>query len=158
MKKEGHQIGVHTYSHEPEQIYLSADAYYKDVLKTEVIIAKYTGETPTIYRFPYGSDNGYMKSYRKKIIKRLAKHGLEYCDWNVSGEDSVGKITAKKIIGNIRKNYNTYNNPVILLHDSNSCKETVKALPEIIKMYKEDGYSFDVVKNRYNLLQWKPYK
>ena len=155
MNEEGHQIGVHTYCHEPECIYSSADTYYSDVLKTEVIISKYTGVPAMIYRFPYGSVNGYIKGYRKKIINKLSKHGLEYCDWNVSGEDSVGNPTAKKIIKNIKKNYNVYDNPVILLHDSGSCKETVKALPEIIRMYKEDGYSFDVIKNRYRPVQWK---
>ena len=88
---------------------------------------------------------------------RLKKEGFEYCDWNVSGEDSIRSPRARQIINNVKSNYRVYNEPVILLHDANARKETVKALPVIIKMYKDAGYSFDIIENRNKPCQWKPY-
>ena len=108
-----------------------------------------------MYRFPWGSSNGYLKPYRKEIIKRLALRGLSYCDWNVSGEDSVGHPVASQIIANVKANYSKYNEPVILLHDSAGNKATVEALPEIISMYKEAGYDFGTISQRSKIYQWK---
>ena len=157
LVKEGNQVAVHTYCHEADCIYDSADTYYNDVMKAAKRIKKYTGVDPKFYRFPWGSVNGYIKNYRKDIIMRLKKEGFEYCDWNVSGEDSIKSPMARQIINNVKSNYRVYNEPVILLHDANARKETVKALPAIIKMYKDAGYSFDIIENRNKPCQWKPY-
>ena len=154
MIADGHQIGVHTFSHDASCIYCSADAYYEDVINTASVINKYVGINPDIYRFPWGSNNAYIMPYREEVISRLRDKGLEYCDWNVSGEDSVGKPTASQIISNINANYVKYNQPVILLHDSASNEQTAKALPEIIRMYKEAGYGFATVEERYRICQW----
>lgn len=154
MKNDGFQIGVHTYSHEPNEIYKSADSYYKDIMKTKKLIKKKAKITPTVFRFPYGSNNCYVLKYRKDIIGRLKEEGLDYCDWNVSGEDSIGKPSASQIIANVRNNYDVYNEPVVLLHDSGASSETVKALPTIIKMYKDAGYSFGIISDRRSLYQW----
>lgn len=154
MKNDGCQIGVHTYSHEPDEIYKSADTYYKDIMKTKKIIMKKLKINPTLYRFPYGSNNCYVLKYRDDIISRLKKEGLEFCDWNVSGEDSIGNPSAAQIIANVRNNYDVYNEPVVLLHDSGASKETVKALPAIIKMYKDAGYSFATISERSHIYQW----
>ncbi len=157
LVEEGNQVAVHTYCHEADCIYDSADTYYNDVMKAAKRIKKYTGVDPKFYRFPWGSVNGYIKNYRKDIIMRLKKEGFEYCDWNVSGEDSIRSPRARQIINNVKSNYKVYNEPVILLHDANARKETVKALPVIIKMYKDAGYSFDIIENRNKPCQWKPY-
>ena len=84
LVKEGNQVAVHTYCHEADCIYDSADTYYNDVMKAAKRIKKYPGVDPKFYRFPWGSVNGYIKNYRKDIIMRLKKEGFEYCDWNVS--------------------------------------------------------------------------
>ena len=54
----------------------------------------------------------------------------------------------------VKSNYDVYDQPVILLHDAGARKETVKALPYIIKIYKDAGYSFDVINNRDKPYQW----
>ncbi len=154
---EGHQIGVHTYCHEAGSIYCSAEAYYSDLMKAEQVILEYTGTAPLVYRFPWGSANGYIKGFRKEIVCKLSDVGMEFCDWNVSGEDSIGNPSAAQIYKNVKKNYDKFSEPVILLHDSATRKETVKALPDIIKLYKEAGYTFDVIKNREKPFQWMAY-
>lgn len=154
---EGHQIGVHTFCHEADSIYCSAETYYSDLMKAEQVILEYTGTAPLVYRFPWGSANGYIKGFRKEIVCKLSDMGMEYCDWNVSGEDSIGTPSAAQIFNNVKKNYDKFNEPVILLHDSATRKETVKALPDIIKLYKEAGYTFDIIKNREKPFQWMAY-
>ncbi len=155
MDKEGHQIGVHTYSHDASTIYADADAYYRDILKAEQTIINRTGIVPVVYRFPYGSNNSYIMKYRKRIIRKLKNAGLNYCDWNVSGEDSIGNPSVSKIISNVKSNYSRYNEPVVLLHDSASNKETISALPQIIKMYKDAGYKFGTISERSRIYQWR---
>lgn len=56
------------------------------------------------------------------LLKSLKNAGLNYCDWNVSGEDSIGHPSVSKIIANVKSNYTRYNEPVVLLHDSGGNK------------------------------------
>ncbi len=155
MIKEGHQIGVHTFSHDAKSIYKSDKAYYNDVIKAERVIIEKTGVVPIVYRFPWGSNNCYVMKFRNKVIKRFKKIGLEFCDWNVSGEDSVGSPSAQAIVKNVKSCYARYNEPVVLLHDSASNKATVEALPRIIKLYREAGYSFGTISERSRIYQWR---
>ena len=79
---------------------------------------------------------------------QISKEGYEYYDWNVSAEDSVGKPTKESILKNIKKDFGKYNEPVILMHDSVVNKATVEALPEVIAMIKEAGYTFGTLDER----------
>lgn len=145
---QGCMIGVHTYCHKAEEIYNSAQSYYEDVMEAKKQIETITEEKVTLYRFPWGSKNCYVSPYREEIIELFANDGLEYEDWNVSGEDSVGNPAADTIISQIEKSYQIAKDPVILLHDSAVNQETIKALPTIIEMFQKDGYTFDTLDNR----------
>lgn len=149
MAEEGHLLGIHTYSHKSEEIYSSTDAYIVDAEKTAERIYEVTGKKPNIYRFPWGSINCYVSDICDDIIKEMSEKGYEYYDWNVSAEDSVGTPSKSSIIKNIKKDFGKYNQPVILMHDSAINEATVEALPEIIRMLKEEGYSFATVDQRY---------
>lgn len=145
---QGCLIGVHTYCHKAETIYNSAQSCYDDMMGAKERIETLIKKPVTFYRFPWGSSNCYVSSYKQEIIDLLEKDGLEYADWNVSGEDSVGRPGADSIISHIKKNYQIAKDPVILLHDSAINKETVKALPVIIEMFLAEGYTFDTLDNR----------
>lgn len=153
MVKEGNTIGIHTYCHEAKEIYCSADAYMKDLEKTEERIYEVTGEKPTLCRFPWGSANNYLKKIEDDLIPRLESAGYYYCDWNVSAEDSVGTPTKYSIIKNIKKDYSRYEKPVILMHDSATSSLTAEMLPDIIVMLKDSGYQFDTLDH-----EEKPYQ
>lgn len=145
---QGCLIGVHTYCHKAETIYNSAQACYDDIMEAKDKLEALTEKPVTFYRFPWGSSNCYVASYKQEIIGLLTEAGLEYEDWNVSGEDSVGRPGADSIIGHIKKNYQIAKDPVILLHDSAINEETVKALPVIIEMFLAEGYTFDTLDHR----------
>lgn len=146
--EKGHELGAHTYSHEACQIYCSKETYCKDIEKTALCIEKIVGKKPAFYRFPWGSANAYVKPFKKELVNCMKERGMDYVDWNVSGEDSIGTPTVDSILQNIRKDYTKYTDPVILLHDSASCKATLQALPLIIKELKEQGYSFATLSQR----------
>lgn len=154
MAEQGHEIGVHTYTHEKDEIYASAQAYIEDVVKTSKRIEEVIGKKPVYYRFPWGSVNNYICSFRKEIIDTLAASGYQYIDWNVSGEDSVGCPSIQMIYSNIKRDYNKYNEPVVLMHDSQSNQMTAEALSDIIKLFQDAGYEFGPIGERSKPYQW----
>jgi len=145
---EGHEVGMHTYCHEAEKIYASSESYCMDLEKTKQCLEKKLKIKPKIFRFPWGSKNSYVKGYKNEVIEHMKEDGIDYADWNVSGEDSVGCPSPDSILRNIRKDYKKYNDPVILLHDSATCKSTLYALREVIRELKADGYSFATLSQR----------
>ncbi len=155
MQEQGHEIGIHTYCHKKNEIYCSSEALLEDIKKTYDRIYEVTGEKPTLYRFPWGSDNCYLGGICGDVKSDIQNMGLTYFDWNVSGEDSMGNPTTYSIIHNIEKNFTKYNEPVILLHDSKINELTSQVLPQIIEMIKEEGYDFDTLENRSKPLQYR---
>lgn len=145
---EGHELGLHSYTHDAEKIYQTGETYKKDLELTKKRIESCVSCQVKNFRFPWGSANTYISWYRKDLTEELEGQGLMYQDWNVSGEDSVGCPSAYSILSNVRKDYEKYDNPVILLHDSATCRATLEALPDIIRELKEKGYGFDILSNR----------
>lgn len=155
MVREGHLLGVHTYCHKSDKIYRSADSYVEDALKTSERILEVTGQQPTIYRFPWGSCNGYLTNICDDIVNQMSLKGFEYYDWNVSAEDSIGNPTSGSIMRNIEKDFKKYNEPVILMHDSGINTVTAKTLPTIIKRLKEEGYQFATLDKRTEVCHYR---
>lgn len=142
--REGHSIGVHTYSHEYLEIYASEQAFFDDFLKTQEIIKRATGSYTQIFRFPGGSGN--RASGNKGIMTRLTKImedlGYRYFDWTVSSGDATTEPTttetfAARIIGGIRK-HSDY--AVILQHDLKY--RSVCAVEAVLDWGTRNGYTF----------------
>lgn len=153
MVQEGHVIGVHTYSHKSKEIYKNKEACIEDIVKTYKKIEEITGVKPKYYRFPYGSANCYVSGYCNAVIKDLEEMGLTYIDWNVTGEDSVGKPTEYSVMKNL-KTFEKYIEPVILLHDGSSNKLTASILEEIVQKIQAAGYEFGTIEERSKPYQW----
>ena len=146
---EGHSVGVHTYSHEKEVMYCDRKHFFEDFNLCRARIHEVTGVSPVLHRFPWGSNNGYVCSIVDEIIEQLQKENVMSFDWNVSGEDSVGRDVPKAVIyQNVAKDLERFDQPIILLHDSNGMKHTAEVLPEIIDLIREKGYSFQTLQNR----------
>ena len=148
--KEGHEIGVHTYTHESCEIYASCQAYYEDVNKVRDVLEKRFDYKPQLWRFPWGSANCYIHSYKEEIIQRLGEQNMEYADWNVSAEDSVGSPTVDSILRNVKKDAFRVKDPVVLMHDSGSNQATLDSLEAVITLFEEQGYRFETMSQREN--------
>lgn len=147
--KQGNAVGVHTFCHQRNKIYCNAECFFEDYQKTSEIIEKITGTKPKLHRFPWGSNNGYVSSYVDELHEKLAQMGVRSFDWNVSGEDSIGGVVAQEtIFQNIKKDLCKFDNPVILLHDSATMKNTALVLERVIDYIRSEGYEFDTLENR----------
>ena len=145
--KQGHTIGIHTYSHK-WSIYSDVETYLDDFNKINEIIRNQTGVESKIFRFPGGSSNTISKNYNKGIMTSLSQlmteKGYIYFDWNIDSGDTAKKRNSKEdIIKNIKKNLNGDGAYIILTHDIR--KNTLEALPEIIETAKTFGYEFAAI-------------
>ena len=145
--EKGHTVGIHTYSHRRKEIYASSDSCIEDFEKAYEKIYRLTEIKPTIYRFPYGSQNRSLRGIGKDVMNAMKEMGLTYYDWNVDSRDFEGKPSEYSILKNI-SNFHNYNEPVIIMHDSKSNKITAKVLPQVIEKIKAAGYEFGTLENR----------
>ena len=92
----GHQIALHSASHEYSDIYRSSDAYWEDIALLKERIAPYVdAESIRYLRFPGGSTNTVSRRYggkglMKQLKAEVEQKGWHWVDWNVCAEDAVG--------------------------------------------------------------------
>lgn len=141
--QEGHTIGVHTWSHEYEEIYQSVDAYLADFEKMQTRVQEVTGTSSGIFRFPGGSINAYNKDTYEQIIAEMIRRGYTFYDWNVAANDAVkGGVPRQEIIDNVVNGAQGKNKIVVLMHDRHENATTAAALPGIIEKLAAQGYTF----------------
>lgn len=155
--EEGNAIGNHTANHEFKYVYTCEESFFKNFNKQQEFIKEVTGNECTIFRFPGGSNNTIVKNSRgqdftKNITSKLNEIGINVYDWNVDSGDAKGNnIPASTLIQNVSrelkdKNGNYKNPAIILMHDCMTKNTTVEALPGIIKLLKDAGYDFRILK------------
>lgn len=141
----GHQIALHSYSHDYSKIYASDADYFDDLQKISDLVKEQTGVETNIIRFPGGKKNTVSKSYSKGIMTRLAssvtEKGYVYFDWNCANNDATGKPTTVESQVQACGQYpKSAQNIVVLMHDVTNKKVTVQALPKIIEYYQSLRY------------------
>ena len=145
----GHQIALHSASHEYSDIYGSSEAYWEDIALLKERIAPYVDvESIRYLRFPGGSTNTVSRRYggkglMKQLKAEVEQKGLQWVDWNVCAEDAVGgHPSADTIYRNVVHETGEQTHCVVLMHDSSSTRTTAEALPDIIQWYTDNGYTF----------------
>ena len=145
----GHQIALHSASHEYSDIYRGSDAYWQDIALLKERIAPYVdAESIRYLRFPGGSTNTVSRRYggkglMKQLKSEVEQKGYQWVDWNVCAEDAVGgKPSASTIFRNVVRETGEQTQCIVLMHDSSSTRTTAEALPDIIRWYTDNGYAF----------------
>ena len=145
----GHQISLHSASHEYSDIYQSADAYWQDIELLKERISPYVNTASLHYlRFPGGSTNTVSRRYggrgvMAELKQQCAEKGYAYVDWNVCAEDAVGgKPSAGTIYRNVVRETGEQTQCIVLMHDSATTRTTAEALPDIIRWYADQGFAF----------------
>jgi peptidoglycan/xylan/chitin deacetylase (PgdA/CDA1 family) len=139
--ERGHTLALHSYSHNYDEIYASKDAFLRDYEKVYDWVVKNTGYTPSLFRFPGGSNNG--SSYVVNgIIDEMEERGFQYFDWNVSSGDGSELTTTENIIDNICSNVGVPEFPIVLMHDGRGKNATLAALPTVLEYLSDNGYEF----------------
>ena len=136
--EEGHTIAVHTYSHVYKDIYASPNNLIADIDRCNEIIKEITGEYTSVYRFPGGSFG-----LSQNIINAVTEHGMRYIDWNASLNDAeIVNPTPEQLLKSAINTPANRDHIVMLAHDTTDKIATAEALKEIIRYYKDNGYTF----------------
>lgn len=139
--KDGHTLGMHSYSHIFDEVYESEKAFTKDLDKIYQYLKDITGTPPEWYRFPGGSSTQNIDLPIQTFIDVLDHKNLSYMDWNVISPDiSNSSATKEQVVGGIVDGVSQFETSVVLMYDSADKPITVKALPLIIKKLKQENY------------------
>lgn len=142
MYDEGHSIGLHSMSHRKDCLYCSNESFLKEMLDTQELINSIVGFKPTILRFPFGCNNSCYK-ISQSMVDLLHENNFKIYDWNTdSGDGAHPNANPSKFVRNSKSDKDYV---VLLMHCAYMSKNSVKALPDIIKYYKDNGYEFKVI-------------
>lgn len=141
---EGHEIGLHSYTHDFKKIYSSLDSYLEDLNAINDYIIKATGYRASIVRFPGGS--GTMNASRaliKKISNEITRRGYCFYDWDIDSGDAISRSSAEKLAAKITGGTKDRDRVIVLMHDNPAQKTTPDALRLAIPELRRQGYTFD---------------
>lgn len=156
--EEGHTLGMHSYTHDYNQVYASLDSFEADVNQLSGFLYDRTGEYPTIYRFPGGSSNTVSNVPVQDCIAYLNEQGITYYDWNALNGDAVtDELSTDRLIENIMNSVRKNNTSIVLMHDMQSRHNTVESLQELIDILKEEGYEILPIDEDTPLIQHIPF-
>jgi peptidoglycan-N-acetylglucosamine deacetylase len=128
---EGHIIGNHTYTHVKGTI-TEIDKIKNELVKTDQLISRYSGETVKYFRPPFGYENWRFLAESELLDYTVVLWSLDVGDWNKTKTEK--DITSK--IFKLAKN-----GSIILLHDGGTSREAViSSLPKIIKGLRSRGF------------------
>ena len=137
MAEDRHSIGIHSYSHVYREIYASESALLQDIAACRRAIQEVLQDySATIYRFPGGS------SLRPDLRGTVTGAGYRYYDWNAATGDAEANYTAERLYQNAVETSKGKRRVILLMHDGVGYRETIRALPDIIAYFRENGYTF----------------
>lgn len=129
VKKRGHEIGNHSYSHKnltklkPEQVLL-------EVKSTNAVIKSVIGEEATVFRPPYGATTDEVDELVKLPV---ALWTVDTLDWKYRNKNKLLPVVKNSV----------RNNSIILMHDIH--QSTADGLDSVLAYLKKQGYEFVTV-------------
>lgn len=153
---QGNAVAGHSFSHNYKILYpgnsVDVNKFMSELNETNEIMKSVLGKNfnARVIRMPggYMSRRYYRDPNLKALDEAFAKDNIVSIDWDAETGDATGRhYTVEQYVQNSAKNINNLNHVILLMHDAAAKKETVQALPAIIKFYKEHGYAFKVIKN-----------
>jgi peptidoglycan/xylan/chitin deacetylase (PgdA/CDA1 family) len=142
IHKEGHSIGLHTYTHIYRKIYANEDAFIDEMKKTSAEVNRAIGIEPKLIRFPSGSKN----HLSQHLLEKLHANNYKIYDWNLCASDGIDhNIKADKLYKEATRKCINPNKIFLLMHCDSNNKNTCASLEKIIKYYKDLGYEFKTI-------------
>ena len=143
LYREGFEIGNHTFTH-PNMALVGRQRALMELNSTRLLIESITGHSTVLFRAPYNADSEpeTMMELEPVALSKANNYltvgeSIDPNDWEkgVNADTIYARVVAQEKLGNI-----------ILLHDAGGPREeTIKALPRIIKYFKDRGYTFTTV-------------
>lgn len=143
---EGHAIANHSYTHDVKKLYpgrtLDMEAFKEDFEKNDKLLQDILGKyfSTRVIRCP----GGYMSwKGMEPLDKHLEENNMVSIDWTSLSADAEGKRkNAQELLDYTIKTSKGKEMVVLLMHDTYGKEETAKALPDVIKYFKDNGYEF----------------
>lgn len=154
VHEEGHAIGNHFYIHDIVKINtgknLNGEYCKKQLKKNDETFKKVLGDdfNCRIMRMPGGfASKERAKYYGLDEFKAYLKNNSIYSiEWNALSGDADGtNKNRNQLVQEVKKTAEDRNKVIVLMHDTYGKEETVKALPEIIDYFKNEGFQFKVI-------------
>lgn len=119
--KSGFEIGSHGHKHENYST-LTDEEIRTQIQTAHSILSEVTGTQPKLIRLPNGDFNKRVLQIAKDLNYTVVQWDTDSQDWlNKGVDDIINRVVTKAHPGDI-----------VLLHASDSCKQTAEALPVII--------------------------
>lgn len=129
IKKGGFQIESHGQAH-VNFSNLSASGVAKNIQAAHQIISDVAGTNATYIRPPNGDYNKQSLAVAQSLGYRIVLWGTDSRDWMNPGVNNIIQRVLK----------NAHPGDIVLLHASDTCKQTDLALPSIISGLRKEGY------------------
>lgn len=134
IKNAGFEIGSHGHKHVNYST-LSNEEIRTQISTAHTVLTELTGTEPNLIRMPNGDFDKRVLQVANDLGYKVIQWDTDSLDWKNIGVDNIVKrVTTKAHPGDI-----------VLLHASDSCKQTHEALPLIIDELRRQGYEFVTV-------------
>jgi len=132
--KGGWEIGSHGHKH-VNYSSLNDDEIRNQIKTSHQILSEVTGQSPSLIRLPNGDFDKRVLRIANELNYKVIQWDTDSLDWMNKGVDNIiNRVVSKAHPGDI-----------VLMHASDSCKQTHEALPVIIDQLRAKGYEFVTV-------------
>lgn len=159
---EGHAVGIHSWTHKYSYIYANTTNFMQDFNELRDYLTQQLGYAPDICRFPGGTNNTvsllYSKAHiMKQIVGEVETMNIRPVDWNSSVGDAEKKVPSSgQMVRRVMSQIGDVHQPVVLMHDVGNRKNTINAIPGIVKELKARGYSFATLSAKTQAVMFQP--
>lgn len=129
--QSGYEIGSHGHRF-VNYTDLPNEEIKNEILKAETILFGLTGEKTNLIRLPNGNFDDRVLDITKELGYTVIQWDTDSKDWTNPGVDEIVNLVVSQV----------HPGDIILMHASDSSKQTHEALPIIIKKLREEGYQF----------------
>ncbi|WP_026693520.1 polysaccharide deacetylase family sporulation protein PdaB [Peribacillus kribbensis] len=128
--KQGYEIGMLGYGYK-DYSNMEEQEIARDISKAQEVFRKLNVKDIELIRSPTGH-------FDKRLLKVGERYGYTVVHWSLNSEDWTNP-GVQKIVSNVD---GAEKGEIILMHASDSAKQTAKALPLVIRTLKDKGMKF----------------
>ncbi|MBU8908573.1 polysaccharide deacetylase family sporulation protein PdaB [Desertibacillus haloalkaliphilus] len=129
--EDGHEVGNHGFQYKDYPGW-DDQKIRRDIRTSHDILSEMIDDNPTLLRPPNGN-------FDKDVLNLADAEGYTIAHWSIDSKDYTNP-GVDQIVDNVLQQVDP--GEVILMHASDSVKQTHKALPIIIDQLKNEGYEF----------------
>ncbi|MNJ42411.1 Peptidoglycan-N-acetylmuramic acid deacetylase PdaA precursor [compost metagenome] len=134
IQQQGYEIGSHGHKH-VNYSELEDEEIKRQLTTAHSILTDLTGKAPNLLRLPNGD-------FDKRVLKIAGSLGYKVIQWDTDSQDWMNKGVQTIVDRVVSK---AHPGDIVLLHASDSVKQTHEALPIIIDELRKKGYEFVTV-------------